>query len=213
AGTALAGFWLIGDVGIGRSIQLAAATNVLIGLIAFGLDRRIRSGPAAEASAEAPDSLTGFSERARRTALVAFGLSGLCSFAYAVVWTRMLALVLDTSIYAFVTMLAMVLVGLAAGSALASAFVRRSWNWLLIFALLEALVAAGALWAIWSVANLPEAQAALAGMRGLRKLVSTATWFNFVVAALAILPATLAIGATFPVAARIYTVTARPAQR
>ena len=47
------------------------------------------------------------------------------SFALEVAWTRMLGLVLDTSIYAFVTMLSMVLIGIAVGSALATPLVRR----------------------------------------------------------------------------------------
>src|SRR3712207_1929855 len=85
-----------------------------------------------------------------------------CSFAYEVVWTRMLALVLDTSIYAFVTMLSMVLVGIAVGSALVSPLVRRRWNWPLLFAAIEVLIALGAVWAVWAVANLGDVREYLA---------------------------------------------------
>jgi spermidine synthase len=205
AGAALAGFWLIGDLGISRSIQLAAAVNAGVGLVSFALQRWIPTAEATRPQADLPDPTPAFPRATRNVTLVAYGLAGLCSFAYEVVWTRMLALVLDTSIYAFVTMLSMVLVGIATGSAIATPLVRRRWNWPLIFAGLEVLVAAGALWAVWAVANLVDVREFLEATPSLRRLVASPFRLNFVVAALTILPSTLLIGATFPIAARIYT--------
>ncbi len=205
AGTMVAGFWLIGDLGISRSIQLAAAVNVAVGVLSFGMQRWAVLPEATHERLAETTERGAFSATARRVTLIAYGLSGLCSFAYEVVWTRMLALVLDTSIYAFVTMLSMVLVGIAVGSAAVSPFVRRRWNWPLIFAGIQVLIAAGALWAIWAVANLAEARELMAETPGLRRLVASPVRLNFFVAALTILPSTLLIGATFPIAARIYT--------
>jgi spermidine synthase len=147
-----------------------------------------------------------FPSLARKLALVVYGLSGMCSFAYEVVWTRMLALVLDTSIYAFVTMLSTVLVGIAVGSAAVTPLLRRRWNWPMVFAGLQILIAISALWSIWAVGGLAEVRSWLESAPGLRRLTVSSVNFNFVVAALTILPCTLAIGATFPIAARIYTV-------
>ncbi|MBA2446989.1 MAG: fused MFS/spermidine synthase [Chloroflexi bacterium] len=205
-GAALAGFWLIGDIGISRSIQIAAAVNAAVGLVAIGMQRLAGPDDGAQEQARAEDRQPAYSPTARRVTLLAYGLSGVCSFAYEVVWTRMLALVLDTSIYAFVTMLTMVLVGIAVGSAVLAPFVRRRWNWPLAFAALEVAIAAGALWAIWAIANLAEIREFLESSPSLRRFVASPTRVNFVVAALTILPSTLVIGATFPIAARIYTV-------
>ena len=207
AGTVAAGFWLIGDLGIGRSIQLAAGLNGVVGVAAI-LMHLVGLAPSAdEAEAETigPDAVRPFSAAARRMTLIAYGLSGVCSFAYEVVWTRMLALVLDTSIYAFVTMLSMVLIGIAVGSALVSPLVRRRWNWPLVFAAIEVLIALGAVWAVWAVANLGDVREYLAASPQLQRFVATPIRLNFVVAAVTILPSTLLIGATFPIAARIYT--------
>ena len=204
-GTVVAGFWLIGGIGITASIQLAAATNGLVGLAAFLL-HRLSVGPT-EAQSEAATVIDGrpYSARARQVTLIAYGLAGVCSFAFEVAWTRMLALVLDTSIYAFVTMLSMVLIGIAVGSGLMTPFIRRRWNWPLVFAVVELLLAAAAIWAIWAIASLPEIQHWMSQTPGLDRLVFAPLRFNVVIAALTILPSTLLIGATFPIAARIYT--------
>lgn len=204
-GAALAGFWLIGGLGISRSIELAAAVNAAVGLVAILLQRWASTSSEARAQADTADAEAAFPESARRATLIAYGLSGVCSFAYEVVWTRMLALVLDTSIYAFVTMLTMVLLGIAVGSAVVTPLLRRRWNWPMIFAALELAIAAGALWAIWAAANLGSIREYMEVTPGLRRFTISPVRFNFVVAGLTILPSTLIIGATFPIAARIYT--------
>ncbi|MDP8923615.1 MAG: fused MFS/spermidine synthase [Chloroflexota bacterium] len=204
-GTVVAGFWLIGGIGITASIMVAAATNGVVGLAALLL-HWLTAGPT-EARSEAMTVIDGerYSARARQVTLIAYGLAGVCSFAFEVAWTRMLALVLDTSIYAFVTMLSMVLIGIAVGSGLMTPFIRRRWNWPLVFAVLELLLAAATIWAIWAIAKLPEIQLWMSETRGFNRLVFSPLRFNVVIAALTILPSTLLIGATFPIAARVYT--------
>src|SRR6202011_162349 len=59
-----------------------------------------------------------------RTALWAFAISGCISLAYEVVWTRILAVLFDSSIYGFVLMLATVLFGIAVGGALGGLLAR-----------------------------------------------------------------------------------------
>jgi spermidine synthase len=209
AGTMVAGFWLIGDIGIYASIVLAAGVNALVGLIAFGLQRFTvpDDAPRAVAAIQAAevDSAQAYSSTVRTATLVAYGLSGVISFALEVAWTRMLSLMLDTSIYAFVTMLSMVLIGIAVGSAVSTPLMRRKINLPVLFALLELGIAIGGIWAIWAVSNLTEVRTLLEGTPGLRRLTASSMTFNFVVAAVTILPSTFLIGATFPIAARIYT--------
>jgi spermidine synthase len=209
AGTVIAGFWLIGGIGISASIILAAIVNGLVGAISIVLQRTLVTTDGSTTpdvtSDEASDTARPYADRVRTATLIAYGLSGVISFALEVAWTRMLALVLDTSIYAFVTMLSMVLIGIAVGSALTTPLVRRRINLPLAFALLELGVAVGGIWAIWAISNLTELREILSAIRGVRRLTATSTNFNFVVAAVTILPSTLLIGATFPIAARIYT--------
>ncbi|MFN8523782.1 MAG: fused MFS/spermidine synthase [Chloroflexota bacterium] len=211
SGAALAGFWLIGGVGITPSIWGAAVANALIGLGALLLHAWVAgdearaltpAGVADDRRTEGP--LAAYPPAVRASALAAYGLGGVVSFALEVVWTRMLALALDTSIYAFVTMLTMVLVGIAVGSAVIAMFAARRWHWPLVFAGLQTGVALGGIWAVWALSSLPELRAWLEATPGLNRLVSSPLRLNFVVAATTILPSTLAIGATFPVAARIY---------
>jgi spermidine synthase len=206
----VAGFWLIGGIGISASILLAAAINALVGAISILLQGTLTQddddGAAASLeNTDTNDMAPAYPDSVRLAALVAYGLSGVISFALEVAWTRMLALVLDTSIYAFVTMLSMVLIGIAVGSALTTTLVRRRVNLPLAFAVIELGVAIGGIWAIWAVANLTELRAILTMTPALSRLTVTSTNFNFVVAAVTILPSTFLIGATFPIAARIYT--------
>ncbi len=58
------------------------------------------------------------------------GLSGLASLALEVVWFRILVLFIPATTYAFTTMLAAVLGGIAAGSWLAARLLRRDRDWL-----------------------------------------------------------------------------------
>jgi spermidine synthase len=205
-GAAIAGFWLIGGLGISRSIVLAAAINIVVGFVAILLQRLAATSSASPTALEdgGPRGVQ-FSASARRATLIAYGISGLCSFAYEVVWTRMLSLVLDTSIYAFVTMLFMVLLGITVGSAVMTAQLHNKWNWPMVFAGLEVLIAIGAIWAICAASNMGGVREFFETTPGLSYLASSTIRFNFVVAGLTILPTTLIIGATFPVAARIYT--------
>src|SRR5262249_12855477 len=149
---------LIGGIGISASIILAAAVNAVVGAISILLQRTLPPAEAASApdvsSDDLDDAAAAFPARVRTTALIAYGLSSVISFALEAAWTRMLSLLPDTSISAFVTMLSMVLIGIAVGSALATTLVRKKINLPLAFAVLELGIAIGGIWAIWSVSNL-----------------------------------------------------------
>src|SRR5262249_34434806 len=63
--------------------------------------------------------------RAVFTVLAAFALSGFVALSYEVIWSRVLALIIGSSVYAFSIMLSTFLVGLALGSAVAARLVDR----------------------------------------------------------------------------------------
>ena len=145
--------------------------------------------------------------RARVAALVAFGVSGFASMNYQVAWNRVLAMVIGSSVYSFTIILLAFLVGIAGGSALASAALRRMRNPLVWLGLVQLWIGLSSLVGYYLADDYPYLFAWLVdrigamdgtgGSEGLVRLV------GFSVAALAVLPATLGMGATLPLTVRV----------
>ena len=125
AGTALAGFTLIGAIGVTATTRLAAILNTAAGLGAIILS--LLRSPSPAGTAGAPES-TRVVPPPPRMILVVVAVAGFAGLALEVVWFRTLTLFLAATTYAFTTMLATVLLGIALGSAVASLRVRRSRN-------------------------------------------------------------------------------------
>ncbi|MBL8136030.1 MAG: fused MFS/spermidine synthase [Acidobacteria bacterium] len=198
-GALLTGYVLIGGLGIQRTFYLAAALNLLVAAGAWWLGRRegvvepVANAPLSATAAATSDAVPA------STVLVVMAVSGFASLALEIVWFRILVQFLPATIYAFTTMLATVLAGIAGGSALAARHLAtpRAWGatlaWvqgatsivvLLSLAFLGASYAAG-----WQTSGLTQAAAA------------------------AILPASLLMGYAFPVALTLWTRTAGNAER
>src|SRR5262249_43293457 len=120
-GAAVTGFALIPGLGVRSTVYLAAALNVVLGASAITLARSRRAGsaslpiapPAASiADRPLPSSL--------RLVLFVFACSGFIAMVYEIAWTRVLALVIGSSVYAFTVMLTTFLIGLATGASLMS---------------------------------------------------------------------------------------------
>lgn len=180
-GALVTGFILIGTIGIHQSFLLAAATNVSLGAIAATWGLR---SPALDPTSTdtAPEPAVG---RAYGIPLV-IALSGLAALALEIVWFRMLVLYLDATTYAFTTMLATVLTGIAVGGAIGSRVLRRARDWIAWLTMLQlatgiAVLASSALLAWiyggrWHLTS--DAEASVAAM----------------------LPATLLMGISLPIA-------------
>ncbi len=118
AGVLASGFVLIGAIGETRTILVGAAINGLVAIGALVLSRargdcverlpERTSGPVVAGSGSNAHSV-------RRMVLIVFGLSGFISLALEIVWSRMLVLYEGTSIYAFSSMLAVMLLGIGVG--------------------------------------------------------------------------------------------------
>lgn len=196
-GALLTGYVLIGGLGIQRTFYLAATLNVLVAAGAWWLSRRAHvAGPVTAAPVTVTDPVTSDAVPAT-TVLVVMAVSGFAALALEIVWFRVLVQFLPATTYAFTTMLATVLAGIAGGSALASRHLAtpRAWGatlaWvqgatslvvLLSLAFLGATYAAG-----WQTSGLTQAAAA------------------------AILPASLLMGYAFPVAIALWTRAGRAA--
>ncbi len=139
-GALLTGFLLIGAVGVSRTFLLAALVNAVVGVSAIALDRWMR----AEAVAERP-LMPVLAAAAPPTgpAVVwwVMAASGFASLALEVVWFRLMLQTLDATTYAFTTTLAVVLVGIAAGGAVAARWLRSEADWLARLGVLQTATA------------------------------------------------------------------------
>jgi spermidine synthase len=199
-GCLLTPFVLVGALGIRRSLVLAALLNLLAAALAAlpawrrGPGREPLTVPDPGPPLEPEVTLPSYPPAVRQAALWAMGLSGLLSLAYEVVWARLLATVFDATVYAFAIMLATYLFGLACGSAFVKPWLRRRLPWPLLLALVEGLIGAGALFSVYCLAHFGWSGAAAVSLR-----------YTVLVALIALFPATFMMGASFPIAAEIFT--------
>ncbi len=210
AGSLAAGFLLIGTLGIHRSIYLAVGCNLAIGLAAWFASAAAGGsavGQTAPSRTAVPATIgvrPPAAESGRRWLLWAVGLSGFTSFAYEVYWTRSLVHLVGNSTYAFTMMLVAFLSGLAAGGYLIRFAVDRPIGHMRWFAWLQILIGASsavALPVLFSVVESDVLRGLLGRTAGELPLLVLS---RFLVALMVMLvPATL-IGATFPLAGRIY---------
>ena len=119
AGVLSTGFLLIGAIGTRQTLMLAASINLSVGLLALALARRestwVAVAPASPSAGPVPPLA-----RTQRLILIVMGLSGAATLALEVVWFRTLAQFVTATSYAFTSMLAAVLAGIAVGSVLAA---------------------------------------------------------------------------------------------
>jgi spermidine synthase len=201
-GTLVAGFYLIGEIGIRGSVGVAAGLNLVAGLLALVAGQRLSAGPAGHGS-EPPAATSSVACPPALIRLLPWilGLSGFCSLAYEVVWTRLLVLFFETTTYAFTVMLAAFLLGITLGSAAISPFLRRARNGPLALAALQALVAISSLLALQGIA----------AMEPLLRWLGFSTADGPSIAALAVLafaamfPPALFLGMSFPLAVTLFT--------
>lgn len=90
----------------------------------------------------------GKDRRSQRAIFLVYGLffgSGICGLIYEVVWLRMLARIMGVTIYATSTVVAAFMAGLALGSFLLGRYIDKRKDPLRVYALLELLIGATAL--------------------------------------------------------------------
>ncbi|MGH9143121.1 MAG: fused MFS/spermidine synthase, partial [Vicinamibacterales bacterium] len=224
AGAIAAGFFLIPAVGLRATTGVGVVLNVVSAAGAWWLARRAETAEFAK-SAEIPFSgnkknKTGsaLSQRSSRSprflpksprlqlvspapglACAAAAISGFAALIYEVAWTRLLALVIGPTTYAFATMAAAFISGLAIGSALGTRLARRVQrpaDWLAAMLVASAIAASGAAWLTATRMPLIVAGQVADPDAAFTQVVLTQALGT----ALLLLPMTLALGATFPLA-------------
>ncbi|WP_447973838.1 fused MFS/spermidine synthase [Nitrospira sp. Kam-Ns4a] len=204
AGAALAGFLLLPLLGLSRATVIAVGLNLGIGLVALLVARAQASGRKACAASR---PARGDSSPGRKTflpllaALMTAGTSGFVAMGYEVAWTRVLALVLGSSTYAFTIMLATFLTGLAAGSHVASRFVDRLRRPLLVLAAVQAATGVAVFVSQYAFSSLPTLFLQIFSWVGHLWWLFLACQFGL--AFLVMLGPTLALGGVFPLVVRL----------
>lgn len=126
-GAILAGFFLLPSLGVRATILIAAAINLLIGIGAVLIDLKpiavqgsISFGEASAPHDNKPVTQNGFPNRGQAFFLSCAFVSGFVTFSVQVAWSRLLAMIIGSSTYAFSIVVALFLFGLAVGAFIVS---------------------------------------------------------------------------------------------
>ena len=205
AGTFVTGFLLLPALGMKMTTFAAVAANVAIFLICLMLSRTQAPGaPAAVAGTTEEDTGPRRRTSSETIVLVAFLFTGLAALSAEVIWSRVLTLVVGTTVYAFSIMLTTFLLGLALGSAVFSRIAQRVSRPRTLFAVLVLLIGFVVFGTIVAFGRLPIAYMQL--YQGMEptwiKLIS----LQFLLCVGLMIVPTFLMGGTFPLVARIYAV-------
>jgi spermidine synthase len=201
-GCLLAGFYLLRIYNTATATYVAAAINLIVAAASFALARRVPAQ--AQPLPDGRGSESGLDpSRDRQGALavyVTIGLSGACALGAEVVWTRLMGMMLGSTVYVFSIILAVFLIGLAMGSGGGSWLVRivcgapaarLALGWC------QVLLTLGIAWTAYMIADsLP--------YWPINPLLAISPWHTFqldmVRCLWAILPPAILWGASFPLA-------------
>ena len=209
-GTVVAAFVLLPALGLNGTVWVGVAVNVLVFVIAAWLARGRRdiTGSDEAAAVSTPPGfytacirpLFSGTATARERLMTVFRqqpawmlplmlVSGATAFLYEVLWTRMLTHVMGGSIYAFATMLAAFLTGIALGGGLAGKVAEQRERAAVAFSLTQLAVGVLSVGVYaWMGPLIP---------------ASLTTWTLVLFAVAVMLPATIFIGATLPLSVRV----------
>lgn len=208
-GVFAATFVLLPAVGVWRTNLTAAGLDVVVGAVALLMVApRLRAGVGPSAPTTAAVVATASVGR-WNPALLAYGGVGFTALVYEVCWTRALAMILGSSVYAFATMLAAFLLGIAAGSLVARRWFDRVTRPLVTYAAGLGLLGALALGTLVLFRWLPEVFLRVVVTLGVTRAGVLTT--SVAVAMAAMLGPTVVLGALFPLLIRALAVTGRPA--
>ncbi|HXF58671.1 MAG TPA: fused MFS/spermidine synthase, partial [Candidatus Saccharimonadales bacterium] len=198
-GVVMAGFVLIPSLGLWKTAAVAAALDALVALAVWRA--RVAPLPAPEeTTAASPGESPG--SAAARMILPAFAVSGFCAILYEVAWTRILSVPFGGMVYSFSAILAVYLLGIALGAALASLLLKLTNAPVILFGIFQILLAGAVVLGSSVFATLPDLQATLiAQSRGSASKLFLGE--GLVTARIVLLP-TFFLGALFPLAAAIY---------
>jgi spermidine synthase len=210
-GALLSALTLLPSLGLRGTVWTAATINVTVAVLAYALlrttaaatfqdtstplsDRRFRSLSGVEVSIDSAVHINTQSWSLSSWMLPLMLLSGAVSFFHEVLWTRMLSHVVGSSIIAFGVMVASFLLGIALGGGVGSLLARSQATAIRAWVITQLAIAAAAILAWYGIQHWAPDTAALADK----------VWFGLAV----LLPLSMAIGVTYPLAVRVVAMSA-----
>jgi spermidine synthase len=208
-GALLTAFVLLPELGLEKTIWVGALLNAVVFLLAVALARRVPSSAPATGYSVEPSTARVVAARSDSFkalpgpawVLPLMLLAGAVAFFQEVLWSRMLSHVVGSSIYAFGVMVASFLVGIAAGGGLGAAIARTRERAAFALGIALIVAAAAAAGAYLLLERLLPGTAGL--MANVRDFGLVSLPMNSLFAGLLLLPMTLAIGMTYPLAVRV----------
>jgi spermidine synthase len=191
-GCLFAGFYLLRVYDLTTATLVAAVINGVVGLSSLMLAKKTAASAAVDQPKTQPAPAMG-----PWPIYVTIAISGATALGAEVVWTRLLGLLLGATVYTFSIILAVFLVGIAIGSAAASALLRGAMRPRVAIGVCQLLLAGGIAWTAfmlsdslpyWPVNPLLSIHPAYTFQIDLARTLWT------------VLPATLLWGASFPLA-------------
>lgn len=211
AGAALAGFVLLPNIPVSRTLYIAICINLSIGLLAILIGKK---GKGEVLEKEGISDVREGDLSISRLILIGIGISGFCALGYEVLWTRVLTMVVGASVYSFTTMLIAFLSGIAMGSA-AFGLLPRVFKVneggieksLFSFGLVQVIIGISALLVTINMRNLPVNSIQI--QRFFSKVMDpfeARQWSNITLAFLYMVFPAFFMGVAFPLAGKIYAV-------
>jgi spermidine synthase len=196
-----AGFLFIGNIGILKTVIIASLINFAVGTAAWLL-RNVRiTSPVSKQSKEPRKSeeqqsmpLSGI------IALLAFSISGFAAMGYEISWTHILITYMGNTVYAFSAMLSSFLLGLGLGSLVLSYFVNRFSKQFICFGAIQIGIGLYIILSIYFFGNHLQLLLPFISPYPVVSNISS----MFLKALVLMLPPTILMGASFPVATRLY---------
>ncbi|NQV34087.1 MAG: fused MFS/spermidine synthase, partial [Phycisphaeraceae bacterium] len=206
-GALACGFWMIDRMGTQGTLIAAVVINAVIGVVCILVSIRVKlpdrelgyeSAPLDDSSCEkskSPAPIIG--------ALIIFAVSGFCSMAYEVIWTKLLGVIVGPTSYSFTVVLVTFITGLALGSMLFGRLGDKTKEPMALLCYTQIGAALSALMVSHLLGNsqlffaklLFHTQDSFATMN----LLKAGVLFGFM-----LIP-TVCLGATFPLVSKIYT--------
>ena len=198
AGTGLAGFWLIKDLGILKTTVAAVAANLAIALLALWLSRVLPLPSVVAVSGSDRTFREANAYRSRPLILGTLLASGYTALSYEVIWNRTLLLHTRNSTYAFSAILMIFLIGIAFGSLLFAQLPKRAVS-LRFLGCLQLGLAAYVWLSFYILEATPSLLLALVGAEGVDTWASALLIILGATGSIVLVP-TVLMGMTFPMA-------------
>ncbi len=212
-GTVAAGFILIEALGITWSLRVAIIINICVAIVAWVLSLQTHKIEEDEETAiahevtdvdeptEQPQQIKigTWNIQEKTLVLAAIGISGFCALAYEVLWTRILVFFLGSTTYAFATMLAAFLFGIALGSMIFSRWVDRIRQPLIAFGIVQLGIG------LFALLLLPAFESLYGITYALQSTFGGSRFWAFFSCFLVMSLPTFLMGASFPLVTKIYT--------